>query len=131
MIEKANIIAAWVSIMVGFWAGVLAGLSFHKEDWKGGYNSWERRLMRLGHVSFFGIAFVNFAFAFTVGHLHLQGVLIKLSSMLFIAAQILMPSVCYAASVKKVLRNLFFIPVLCLIIGAGMLLYVLLAGANS
>ncbi|MBC7999438.1 MAG: hypothetical protein IAF58_15915 [Leptolyngbya sp.] len=117
--------------MVGFLAGVVAGLSFHKEDWKGGYSSWERRLMRLGHVSFFGIVFVNLAFAFTVGHLHLEGPLVKLSSVLFIAAQVLMPSVCYAASVKKVLRNLFFLPVLCLIIGAGVLLYVLIAGANS
>lgn len=126
--EKANIIAAWIAILVGFFAGVIPGLFFHDEEWLGGYASWPRRLMRLGHVSFFGIAFVNFAFAFTVGHLGLKGDLVKTSSILFIVAQIAMPTICYGASVKKVLRNLFFIPVLSLIIGASTLLLAIFQG---
>lgn len=128
MIEKANIIAAWIAILVGFLAGVVAGLSFHKDDWLGGYSSWQRRLMRLGHVSFFGIAFVNLAFAFTVGHLGLSGDLVRTASLLFIVAQVAMPAICYGASLKKVLRNLFFIPVLSLIIGASALLAAIFQG---
>ena len=126
--EKANIIAAWIAILVGFFAGVVPGLFFHDEEWMGGYSSWPRRLMRLGHVSFFGIAFVNLAFAFTVSHLNLSGDLVKTSSLLFIVAQIAMPTICYGASVKKVLRNLFFIPVLSLIIGASALLVAIFQG---
>ena len=128
LMEKANIIAAWIAILVGFFAGVIPGLFFHDEEWLGGYSSWPRRLMRLGHVSFFGIAFVNFAFAFTVGHLNLTGDLVKSTSILFIVAQIAMPTICYGASVKKVLRNLFFIPVLSLIIGALALLVAIFQG---
>jgi len=126
--EKANIIAAWIAILIGFFAGVVPGLFFHDEEWMGGYSSWPRRLMRLGHVSFFGIAFVNLAFAFTVGHLSLTGDLVKTASILFIVAQIAMPAICYGASLKKVLRNLFFIPVLSLIIGASAVLIAIFQG---
>jgi hypothetical protein len=59
----------------------------------------------------------------------LTGDLVRLSSILFIVAQIAMPTICYGASLKKVLRNLFFIPVLSLIIGASALIIVILQGA--
>jgi len=68
---RANIIVAWVGMLMGCFAGAVQGLLFAREKWLGGYASWERRLMRLGHVSFFGIAFINLGFAFTVSELGL------------------------------------------------------------
>ena len=35
-----------------------------REDWLGGYGSFKRRLYRLAHISFFGLAIVNLMFCF-------------------------------------------------------------------
>lgn len=69
MIEL-NVWAAWIGIALGLLSGTIQGLFFASEDWLGGYASWPRRMLRLGHISFFGIAFLNLAYAST---LHLLG----------------------------------------------------------
>ena len=63
---QCNLWSAWVGILLGMVAGALQGLQFDRPDWLGGYGSWARRLTRLGHISFFGLAFVNLAFVYTV-----------------------------------------------------------------
>lgn len=125
-VEHINIYAAWIAIFLGFLSGVIPGMMFHKEDWAGGYSSWSRRLMRLGHISFFGVGFINLAFAFTVSHIKLTGDIVHAASILFIVGQIGMPLICYLSALNKPFRNLFFIPVLSLILGAGLLLFALL-----
>ena len=123
MIEL-NLWCAWIGILLGLASGTIQGLFFHRDDWLGGYGSWQRRMLRLGHVSFFGIAFLNLAFANT---LHLLGGMhnAELPSLLLIAGAVLMPTVCYLAAWNKPLRHLFIVPVasllgaaLALIIGA-------------
>ena len=64
MIE-INLYAAWIGMLLGGIFGAIQGLFFHKEEWLGGYGSWRRRITRLGHISFFGIAFINISFVFT------------------------------------------------------------------
>jgi hypothetical protein len=111
---EINLWAAWVGILLGMVSGMIQGLFFDREDWLGGYNSWPRRLMRLGHISFFGIAFLNLAYANTVwllGPAHR----VPLASMLLVAGAVLMPLVCYLAAWKKPLRHLFPLPVLSLL----------------
>ena len=104
-----NLYAAWIGIFAGCIAGAVQGLFFHKDDWLDGYGSWRRRLTRLGHISFFGIGFINFAFAVSLQMLDMEGELV-LSSRLLIVALITMPLLCYLSAFKKPLRNLFFIP---------------------
>ena len=58
-----NLHAAWIGFFAGCLAGAIPGLFFHGSDWLGGYASWPRRMIRLGHVAFFGIGFLNLAFA--------------------------------------------------------------------
>ena len=58
MIEL-NLWAAWIGIALGLASGTIQGLFFAREDWLGGYGSWPRRMLRLGHISFFGIAFLK------------------------------------------------------------------------
>ena len=123
--EKYNLLCAWIGVLLGLLSGALVGLAFHKEDFLGGYNSWTRRLLRLGHISFFGISFLNFAFVETVGYLRLQQSDLYWRSILFIVAQITMPTVCILAAFKKPLRQLFFIPVVSTIAAAGIFTYVL------
>jgi hypothetical protein len=108
---KINLLAAWVGILLGLLSGIPMGLLFHKETWLGGYNSWPRRLLRLGHVSFFGIAFLNLAFFITVVLGRLDEHSLYWASILLVAAQVTMPLVCIGSAFKKQLRHLFFLPV--------------------
>src|SRR5258705_2480794 len=65
-VARFNLQAAWIGVLLGFISGAVQGLFFHQQQWLGGYGSWTRRMMRLGHISFFGIAFINLLFAFTL-----------------------------------------------------------------
>jgi hypothetical protein len=104
-----NLYAGWIGILAGCLAGVVTGLFFHDPDWLGGYASWPRRMVRLGHIAFFGIGFINVIFALSVEHLGLAGRMQPASALLIIGAAA-MPLVCYASAVNKVFRHLFFIP---------------------
>ena len=122
----ANLYAAWIGILLGFVGGAVQGSFFHREDWLQGYASWPRRLTRLGHISFFGLAFINLAFAATVAHLQpdtpTATYAIPWCSRLFILGAITMPLVCYLSAWRKGFRHLFFIPVSSLILAAGLFL---------
>ncbi len=120
--EKINLLAAWIGILAGLCSGVPLGLFFQNESWLGGYDSWKRRLLRLGHISFFGLAFLNLAFAATVSYLKLPIADIFWPSRLFIVAAVAMPSVCFLAAFNKSCRHLFFVPVLSLLGATGLLL---------
>jgi hypothetical protein len=111
-VEKYNLIAAWVSVLFGLLSGIPMGLFFHNKDWLGGYGSWKRRLLRLSHISFFGLAFLNFAFVGTVWYLKLDSSRLVWPSVLFIVAMITMPLVCAISAFKPAARNAFFVPVL-------------------
>src|SRR6478752_5122133 len=64
-VAQPNLVLAWLWIMMGFGSGFWLGLNFHQEHWLGGYASHKRRLYRLGHISFFGLALMNLMFYFT------------------------------------------------------------------
>lgn len=133
MAAELNLWAAWIGILAGMISGAIHGLSFHDSEWKGGYSSWPRRLMRLGHVSFFGLAFVNFAFVFSLGRLDVSTAdglpsQLVISSVAFIAGAVLMPLVCYLSSWRKSFRRVLFLPVVSLLTGVVNLI---LWGMNS
>ena len=110
-----NVSAAWLAILAGALAGAVMGLMFHREDWLGGYSSWRRRMLRLGHIAFFGIGLLNLAFALTaMGGLSRPPMF---SAVALATAAALMPGVCYLAAWRKPLRHLFAVPVVCVLIG--------------
>lgn len=121
-----NLYAAWIGIFLGFATGAVIGLFFHREDWLEGYGSWRRRMTRLGHISFFGLGFINLAFALTTAHVDLEatGTLTaaRWSGWLFIVGAVTMPLLCFLSAYRKPFRHLFFIPVGSLIVAAGILL---------
>ena len=123
MIE-INLYSAWVGMLLGGIFGAIQGLFFHQKDWLGGYGSWTRRMMRLGHISFFGIAFINISFVLTVNVLGVEED-VFIPSTLFIIGAIGMPLICYLSSFKKVVRHLFFIPALSIIGGLVSLLWIM------
>jgi hypothetical protein len=113
--EVANLYTAWACMLVGAVVGALSGLFFHKQEWFGGYASWQRRMLRLGHISFFGIAFINFAFVFTIMYLDIRKPML-LPSLLLIVGAITMPLVCFLSAYKRFFRHLFFVPVVSIIV---------------
>ena len=118
---EQNLIAAWGGVLLGMLSGAVVGLWFHSDDFLGGYRAWPRRLVRLGHISFFGLAIVNFAFFFTTQWLVVNGPVeasvLLFSSWALVAGAIAMPTVCFLAAWQKRMRHLFFIPVSLLVAG--------------
>jgi hypothetical protein len=122
--DDLNLWIAWTLVLAGMLSGAAVGLGFARDDFAGGYESWTRRLMRLGHISFFGLAGVNFMFWLTV---KLAGpfewaTLIDAASVMLAAGGVLMPAVCYLSARWKPWRHAFPVPVICLIGGVVLLM---------
>ena len=114
--ETVNLYAAWAGILLGIVAGAVQGMFFHGENWLGGYASWPRRLARLGHISFFGLAFINLAFALTVRVFEVRSA-VALPSVLLVVGAATMPLCCYLSAWRKPFRHLFIVPVFCVAVG--------------
>ena len=117
-----NLIGGWLAMLAGVLSGSIAGLLFHDENWLGGYSSFRRRLARLGHISFFGLGFVNLLFAATAGELFLRSGYLQVASVGLIVGAITMPICCYLTAWKKPMRHLFPIPVVSVAIGIAAIL---------
>ena len=104
-----NLYAAWIGFLLGALAGAISGLFFDRETWLGGYADWRRRMVRLGHISFFGIGLLNLGFFLTVETLSVQAG-VRLPAYLMIVGAVTMPLVCYLSAFRKGFRHLFFIP---------------------
>ncbi len=113
-------------MLLGAVTGAFQGLYFHQEEWMGGYGSWRRRMTRLGHISFFGIAFINLGFYSTVQLMNLESEVLW-PSRLLIVGQFGMPIICYLSAFYKPARNLFFIPVLSVVGALLHLLFIMLS----
>ncbi len=108
----------WIWILAGFLSGLLLGLFFHRDDWLGGYGSFPRRLVRLGHISFLGLGILNILFALSRPHLGIGPGEATLASRAFIAGGVTMPVCCGLLAWRRDLLPLFAIPVLSLLLGA-------------
>lgn len=106
-----NLVGGWAGMLAGVLSGATIGLFFYREDWMGGYGSHGRRLIRLGHISFFGLGFLNLLFGSTAGMLHLRGASLSVASISLIVAAITMPICCFLTAWRAPLRHLFPIPV--------------------
>lgn len=111
--DDINFRVAWLAILTGLLSGTGAGLFFHDPGWLGGYDSWRRRMLRLGHISFFGTGLLNLAFALSVARLRIGTP--RLAAYGFAAGALAMPAVCFLSAWRAPFRHLFFIPVACLI----------------
>ena len=121
-IAQINLVISWLWISLGFIFGFIFGLNFHREEWLGGYTSFKRRLYRLSHISFFGLAIINLLFYFTVQSLNFTSRLIDIASWGFVLGALSMPICCVVMAHLPKLRALFLIPVISLIV-AGILTF--------
>lgn len=119
---QVNLIGAWAGLLLAFISGLVLGLGFHRENWLGGYGSFKRRLYRLGHISFFGLAAVNFMFFMTARFGGLKGAGMGLASTSLLVGAVSMPACCFLMAHFPGVRLLFAIPVISLILGAALTL---------
>lgn len=117
---------AWCWFLGGLISGTVQGLWFHDEHWLGGYGSWRRRLIRLGHIAFFGTGFLNLCFALSVSYAGDWNGLFTWSSVLLMVGAVTMPLTCYVAAFKPALRHAFVVPVLSLMLGTALFVGIIL-----
>jgi hypothetical protein len=118
-----NLFWGWIGILFGVISGAIIGLFFHQENWMGGYDSYRRRLTRLGHISFFGLGFVNILFGLTITVLHTNNSILAISSRFLLLGAMTMPICCFLSAWHKPYRHLFPIPVVSVLLGIALLLY--------
>ncbi len=110
MPHETNWWAGWCLLLLAFLVGAVVGLSFHREDFLGGYASFRRRLLRLGHVALAALGIVNVVYGLSpwpAADRWESGA----ASVLWAAGGILMPAVCFATAWKEGHRALFALPV--------------------
>jgi hypothetical protein len=108
---RAMLVTGWSGMLGGVVSGAALGLFFHKENWMGGYASFRRRLARLGHISFFGLGFLNLFVAFTNQLVGLPHRVAPLAAGALIVGAVAMPSCCFLAAWRPSFRHLFAVPV--------------------
>lgn len=105
------LVCSWIGLLLGVLSGAVIGLFFHRDDWMGGYQSFRRRLARLGHISFCGLGFLNFFFVLTGALLSFSEAQARPAAAALLAGAATMPIVCFLTAWKKPFRHLFFVPV--------------------
>jgi hypothetical protein len=116
-VVSAHLAAAWIGFLCGIVSGAVLGFFFHRDDWLGGYSSYPRRLIRLGHISFFGLGLLNALFALTAALVPMPEMTVHLASIGLLTGAITMPICCFLAAWRKSFRCLFPIPVGSLLAG--------------
>ena len=117
-----NWYAGWGLLLVAFVTGAGLGLFFHEDDFLGGYASFPRRLIRLGHIALAALGMVNLLFALSPWpeQSHWQT---APASMSWIIGAATMPASCFLTGWKKTFRPLFVIPVSSLILAVTLTLW--------
>lgn len=115
VVQAANWYAGWILILAAFLAGAATGLFFHREDFLGGYGSFRRRLIRLGHIALAALGMLNVLFSIATPAA--PSASLQAASTLLIVGGISMGSICFLAAWREAFRHLFFIPVTALLLG--------------
>ncbi len=123
-VHVVNWFFGWGLVLAGFIAGAGIGLFFEREDFRGGYGSFRRRIVRLGHVALVALGMLNVLFALSPWP-RAGSVEGRAAAVLLVVGGVTMPGVCFLTGWRKGLRRLFPIPVIALV---GAVLVILLGG---
>ncbi|HUJ10817.1 MAG TPA: hypothetical protein VL171_12390 [Verrucomicrobiae bacterium] len=121
MPHALNFIGGWWLILTAFVSGAIIGLGFHREEFLGGYISFRRRLLRLGHIALAALGILNVVYglaptaALSFGPASLPG-------MLLLGGAVAMPLVCFLSAWRESFRHLFFIPVVLLVTAVALII---------
>jgi hypothetical protein len=116
-------------VLLGFASGALLGLGFDREGFLGGYGSWRRRLVRLGHISCVMLGVLQLLAALTP----IAGDRTRLANACWIAWRVgsfSMPLACFLSAWKPACKRLFAVPVACLVSAAAMTIALVARGGG-
>ncbi len=109
-----NWYAGWGLILIAFLTGAGIGLFFHRENFWGGYATFRRRIVRLGHIACAALGLINVVYALSpwpaAGSWNAPW-----ANGLWIVGAASMPAVCFLSGWKMQFRQLFFVPVVSLV----------------
>lgn len=117
MHHPLNWFAGWLLILAGFISGAGLGLFFRREEFWGGYASFRRRIVRLGHIALVALGILNLLFALSPWPAASRWESAA-AGWAFLVGGLAMPAVCFLTGWKEGFRRLFFIPVAALIAAA-------------
>jgi hypothetical protein len=110
-----NWYAGWTLVLGAFVTGSVMGLGFHRPDFLGGYGSFRRRLVRLGHIALAALGMMNVIFS--LSPLPAPGTWLgNAASFAFMAGGVTMPVTCFLAAWREPFRHAFAIPVIALVL---------------
>ncbi|MGZ8255841.1 MAG: hypothetical protein ACXWVT_13390 [Burkholderiaceae bacterium] len=109
--------AGWLLILASFATGAAIGLFFHRDDFLGGYQSFPRRLLRLGHIALAALGAINILFSLSPWPVATTW-LSSAASFCFIVGGVAMPSICFLTAWRRPFRHLFAVPVVALVLAA-------------
>jgi hypothetical protein len=112
---------AWSLIGAGFLSGAVLGLRFHRDDFLGGYGSFRRRLLRLGHIACVALGFLSLQLLDTLAA-HAVSAPVWIAPV-FLAGAVLMPATCFLTTWRPPFRHLFALPVALLVTPTVALLF--------
>jgi hypothetical protein len=105
----------WISILGAFVTGAIIGLFFYRDDFLGGYGSFRRRMLRLGHIAQAALGLLNVV----AGNSQMFSVDYPLlAQWSLVAGGISMPLICFLSAWRPGFRHLFFVPVVSLLTAA-------------
>ena len=109
-----NWYAGWGMILTAFVTGAILGLFFYREGFLGGYTSFRRRILRLGHIALAALGMINVLYGLSplAAESSLQT---QIASLGFVIGGVTMPAVCFLSSWRVGFRYWFFVPVSALI----------------
>ena len=102
-----NLVAGWTCFLAGAVSGALIGLRFHEPEWLGGYASFPRRMIRLGHIACFGLGLINILFALSAPA---GSEAAAWASRLLLVGAVTMPLNCFLTAWRRPFRHAFFVP---------------------
>ena len=107
MTEAAPLIA-WLLVLAGLISGTLLGLFFRSEQFLGGYASFRRRLVRLGHVACIALGVLLLELSRLVAvETYVPEAVVEW----FAAGALCMPAVCFLTAWREKFRFAFVVPV--------------------
>src|SRR5438874_10708902 len=98
----------WGMILTAFLTGAVLGMFFYREDFLGGYASFRRRILRLGHIALAALGIINILFGLSASSSE-SDLQARIASVGWMVGGVAMPAVCFLASWRAGLRHLFFI----------------------
>src|SRR2546430_12155703 len=104
--QPLNWFAGWGMSLTGFLTGAILGIWFYRDDFLGGYTSFRRRIVRLGHIALAELGTINVVYALSPWPA--PGTRLALAaSTLLIVGGVIMPMVCFLSGWREKYRKFF------------------------